>query len=104
MSTESDVRFRAEWIDAQHHDEHGDWDPDRDEYVGSTHATLEAAQKAAIAGSKKANVVEWVKVTEERFNPSLRIHRRSDAAWDTVRVWHGDWVGNWQDDRWSEGE
>jgi len=94
-----DVRFIAEWIAAQHHDERGEWDPDRDEYVGSTHATLEAAQAAAISESKKAGVVEWVKVEEQTFNAELGIPRRSEAAWDVTRAWHGDWDGNWEEDR-----
>jgi hypothetical protein len=94
------VRYEAEWIAAQHIDKDtGEWDPDRDEYVGSTHATLEAAQRAAIEGSKNAGVVEWCRVAEETFDPSLNIPRRSSAAWDTTRVWHGDWEGNWSEDR-----
>jgi hypothetical protein len=94
-----DVRYEAEWIAAQYHDEHGEWDPDRDEYVGSTHATLEAAQRAALEGSKKAGVVEWCRVTEERFDSSLGIPRISPAAWDVTRVWSGGWDGDWQEDR-----
>lgn len=90
----ADVRYIAEWIVAQHNDEHGEWEPDRDEYVGETHATLEAAKTAAIAKSKAANCVEWWRVQEERFDPELGIPRRSPAAWDTTRTWHGDWQGN----------
>ena len=55
---------------------------------------LEAAKAAAIAESKAANCVEWWRVQEERFNPELGIPRRSPAAWDTTRTWHGDWQGN----------
>ena len=92
----SDVRFTAEWIKAQHTDPvTGEWNPDRDEYVGQTFSTLKAAQSAAIRESKRANVVEWCRVSEERFNAELGIPRRSDAAWDTVAVYHGDWDGNW---------
>ena len=93
------VRYSAEWIVKQHNDEFGEWDPDRDEYVGSDHATLGAAVAAAIAESKKANCVEWWRVTEERFNPEVRIPCSNSAAWDTTRVWHGDWAGNIDEDR-----
>lgn len=92
-------RFIAEWISAQFHDESGEWEPDRDEYSCSTHQTLEQAKAAAIAGSKKANVVEWCRVSEECFNDEVGIPARNPAAWDTVRVWHGDWQGNWDEDR-----
>lgn len=99
MSKSTDTRYTAEWISAQHEDEFGEWEPDRDEYMGSTHATLEAAQRAAIDGSKQANVVEWCRVTEERFDSSLGIPRRSPAAWDATCLWHGDWNGEWSEDR-----
>lgn len=87
-------RFEAEWITAQVVDEFGDWNPDDDTYAHSTHATLEAAQAAATAGSKAAGIVEWCRVAEYHFNPELGIPARSEAAWDTVRIWHGDWDGN----------
>ena len=90
----TDTKFVAEWIAAQHHDDSGEWIPDDDEYVVSVHATYEAAEKAAIAGSKSANVVEWWAVNEEQFVPELGIPQRSSAAWDTVRRWCGDWAGN----------
>lgn len=96
---DSNVRYSAEWIVKQHNDEFGEWDPDRDEYVGSDHDTLGAAIAAAIAESKKANVVEWWRVVEERFNAEIGIPRRHPAAWDTSRVWHGDWSGNIDEDR-----
>ena len=92
----SEKRFTAKWIKAQHADpETREWDPDLDEYVGQTVSDLESAKKIAIKESKAAGVVEWVGVTEEEFNQSLGIPRRSDAAWDTVAVWYGDWGGNW---------
>jgi hypothetical protein len=94
-----DVRYSAKWIVKQHTNEFGEWDPDRDEYVGSDHTTLEAAIAAAVMGSKKADVVEWWRVTQERFNAEVGIPRRHPAAWDTARIWHGDWEGNWDEDR-----
>lgn len=50
--------FEAEWIAAQHVDEHGEWEPDRDEYHCSRHATFSTAHAAAVASSMIANVVE----------------------------------------------
>lgn len=94
-------RFEAEWISAQHHDEFGEWEPDRDEYSCSVHSTFEAAKAASIAGSKRANVVEWCRVSEVHFNSEIGIPARHQAAWDTVRVWHGDWQGNWDEECWA---
>lgn len=95
------LRFEAEWITAQHIDEFGDWNPDDDDYAYSTHPTLEAAQAAAIAGSKAAGVVDWCRVAEYHFNAELGIPARCDAAWDTVRAWTGDWEGNWDQTRYE---
>lgn len=95
----SDTRYTAEWIAAQHHDENGEWEPDRDEYVGRACKSLADAKRLAVVESKRCNVVEWCRVTVEQFNPSLGIPRRSDAAWDTVAVHYGDWDGNWQEER-----
>lgn len=97
MSTAN--RFEAEWIAAQHNDEHGEWDPDRDEYVARNCVTLEEAKRVALAQSKAANVVEWVRVTEYAFCPELKIPPHNPAAWDAVRVWHGEWSGEWSEDR-----
>lgn len=91
----SDQRFTAEWVSAQHLDEHGDWNPDDDEYRGRGCPCLATAKIVAIMESKRANVVEWCRVTVSEFNPTLGIPRQSDAAWDTVATWHGDWEGNW---------
>lgn len=99
MSVSTSPRFIAEWISAQFHDEHGEWIPDQDTYSISVHKTLEEAKAAAIAGGKKANVVEWARVSEDHFNSEIGISARSPAAWDTVRIWHGDWQGNWDEDR-----
>ena len=95
----SDTRFIAEWIVRQHIDERGEWEPDRDEREFSTHKTLAEAQEAAIAGAKKAHVVEWCAVEEETYNASLGIPRRSPAAWDSLRTWCGDYEGNWVENR-----
>lgn len=94
-SASDDVRYTAEWITKLYQDEHGDSDPDRDTYGRSSHPTLEAAQCAAVEGSKAANCVEWCRVLEKSFDPTLRIPRHSDAAWDVTRSWCGDWEGNW---------
>jgi hypothetical protein len=88
--------FDAEWIVKQHHDPvTGEWIPDDDEYVGQSFATLEQAQQAAVRESKAVGAVEWCCVRQKEFDASLGIPRRSEAAWDVVAVWHGDWDGNW---------
>lgn len=92
-------RFVAEWISAQHHDETGEWIPDDDEYSVQYCKTLEDAKRVAVEQGKKANVVEWARVTEQHFMPELRIPARNSAAWDDVGIWHGDWQGNWDEDR-----
>lgn len=96
-----DTRYIAEWIEKQHVNEFGEWESDRDEYVGKDCKTLAAAKRVAITESKRCNVVEWCRVTVEQFNPDLGIPRRSSAAWDTVAVWHGDWQGNWDEERYT---
>lgn len=93
-------RFFAEWINKQHVDEHGEWEPDRDEYMKQLCRNLDEAKLVAVAMGKKANVVEWARVAEENFNAEVGISPRHPAAWDTVRVWHGDWQGNWDEERW----
>ena len=94
-----DTRYVAEWIEKQHVDEHGEWNPDDDEYCGRDCKSLAEAQRVAIEESKRAGACEWCRVTVEEFNPSLGIPRRSSAAWDTVELWHGDWEGNWNEER-----
>ena len=93
------TRYIAEWIAAQHLDKHGEWDPDMDEYGERCAPALELAKAIAVRESQKCNVAEWCRVTVEIFNASLGIPARSDAAWDVVATWHGDWAGNWQEDR-----
>ena len=96
---DNNTRYVAEWIEAQHVDEFGEWNPDRDEYAGRNCPSLALAKAVAIRESKRCGVVEWCRVTEEVFNPDLGIPRRSDAAWDVVCTYHGDWSGNWSEDR-----
>jgi len=94
-----DRRYVAEWIERQYKDEYGEWDPDRDDYRGMDCKSLEDAQAKAIAFGRLANAAEWARVTVKDFNPDLGIPCRSSAAWDTVAVWHGDWEGNWNEER-----
>jgi hypothetical protein len=94
-----DIRYTAEWIERQHVDEYGEWNPDDDEYRGMDFDTLEKAKVAAVKYGKQAGVCEWARVTVEQFNPSLGIPRRVGAAWDVIAVWHGDWEGNWDEER-----
>jgi hypothetical protein len=96
MNTQqSKTRFVAEWIVAQHFNEIGDYEPYRDEYGESTHATLEAAQAAAIASSKAAGVAEWVAVREQRLE-THDSEGRPWRRWETVRRWYGDYE-QWDD-------
>lgn len=88
-------RFTAEWIHRQHETD-GEWDPDLDEYMSCRCASLEDAKRVAIEESKRAGCVEWVAVMEEAYNDELGLSPRSDAAWDVVGRWSGDWDGNWE--------
>jgi hypothetical protein len=81
-------RYEAEWIEKQHTNEYGDWDPDKDEYVGSYHKTFEAALQAARTGAK-ASGIPWLRVTEQHEN----FDDGPPAYWDNVRVWSGDLDG-----------
>ena len=94
-----DIRYIAEWIEKQYKDEQGEWEPDRDDYRGIDCKSLAEAQRIAVAQSKRANACEWCRVTMGEFNPSLGIPRRNSAAWDVVSTWHGDWEGNWNEER-----
>lgn len=78
------IRYEAEWVEKQHADASGEWNPDRDEYAVSHHATKEEAEKAAIAASKKAGQVEWILVAEQQFR---------GYDWVDIRRWTGDYDG-----------
>jgi hypothetical protein len=72
-------RFVADWIE--------DMDDDgTDKHSSSTHWTLEAAQAAAVAASRKAGAIEWVCVREQVWQGDKRTGR-----WETVARWTGDW-------------
>lgn len=90
----SDTRYIAAWV-KRDGSPSGEFDPDAVEYGYAAYTSLETAQREAIRLGRQYNVMEWVRVSEEAFNPDLGIPRRSEAAWDTVAVWHGDWEGNW---------
>ena len=93
----SDTRYIAAWV-KRDGSAPGEFDPDAVEYGHAVYPSLDKAQQEAIRLGRQYNVMEWVRVDEEAFNPGLGIPRRSEAAWDTVRTWHGDWDGNWNDD------
>ncbi len=69
-------RYIAEWIIDM--DDEG-----TDKDATSIHPTYDEAVKAAVSGSKKANVIEWVRVREQK--------KHRDGYWQTVARWHGDW-------------
>jgi hypothetical protein len=94
-----DIKYYAEWCRAQHVDENGEWNPDDDEYVSRLCSSVDEAKRVSVEESQRCNVVEWCRVTVVQFNPALDIPKVSPAAWDTIAVWHGDWQGNWEEDR-----
>jgi hypothetical protein len=95
----SDTRFWAEWISGEKPNDFGEFDPDGVEYSRVQCRNLDEAKRVSIARGKAMNISEWARVTEEVFLPELNIPKRSDAAWDTVCLWYGDWQGNWDEDR-----
>lgn len=97
----SDTRYWAEWVSLERHNEFGEYDPDGAEYSRIPCRSLEDAKRIAVERGKSAGVAEWARVTQEDFLPELGIPKKSDAAWDTVAVWHGDWSGNWNEERWA---
>jgi hypothetical protein len=77
------IRYEAEWIAMQFHGANGEWDPDRDQYASSIHASKESAELAAIDGSR-ASGVEWILVAEQKY---------VGYEWRDQRRWTGDWEG-----------
>jgi hypothetical protein len=87
------LRFEAEWISRQHCDANGEWNPDRDEYAFSYHASRDEAERAAIIGSKSASAeVEWISVSEQEFRRA-GMGAGMGTEWVDVRRWAGDWDG-----------
>jgi len=84
LSSAEARRFEANWIERQHVDANGEWNPDRDEYSASYHRTRETAQRAAIRGSQRAGQCEWWSVSEQQY-----VH----GQWIDVQRWTGDWSG-----------
>lgn len=89
------TRYVAEWISKQFLDATGEWDPDRDEYRTLNCETIDEAKVVAIAESKAAAIVEWVRVTEEQREPHSDLPGR--FWWCEKRTWTGDWEGNWDE-------
>lgn len=69
-------RFVADWIEDM--DEDGPGKEGR-----SVHQTYELAHAAAVAGSKKAGAIEWVRVREQEYD--------AKRGWHTVARWTGDY-------------
>jgi hypothetical protein len=84
MPQQGAIRYEAQWITKQYCDPDGEWNPDRDEFSGSYHATKEAAERAAIRASKKAGQCEWILVAEQEYR---------GYEWVDRRRWTGDWNG-----------
>jgi hypothetical protein len=77
-------RFRADWVASwRQQDADVGLDPT---YDSATFPTREAAEAAAIANGKKAGVIEWIGVREQRYDITTR-------DWETVERWTGDWSG-----------
>jgi hypothetical protein len=70
-------RFIADWIIDMD-------DMGTDKSASSVHDNLEEATRHAVAASKKAGVIEWVRVREQEWN-------KHTHHWDTVKRWVGDW-------------
>jgi len=92
------TRYIAAWAKADNSPP-GEFDPDSVVYGYAAYHSRGLAQTEAVRLGRKYNVTEWVRVTEEIFNPELGISKTHEAAWDVSRVWHGDWNGNWVEDR-----
>jgi len=71
----SEVRYAAEWIEDMD-------DVETDNNAISYHPTYEEAERAAFAGGRRCNVIQWCRVREQR---------RIDGRWQTVKKWTGDW-------------
>jgi hypothetical protein len=97
MEAIMNTRYIAEWVKADNSPP-GEFDPDSQVYGRAAYDSRGLAQREAIRLARTYNVTEWVRVAEETFNAELGIPKHSDAAWDVVRVWHGDWDGNWVED------
>lgn len=72
-------RYLADWIVDM--DDMGETTADR-----SSHTTLEAAQAAALAGSKRTEACEWARVREQVWVGDKRL-----GHWETVATWTGDY-------------
>ena len=94
----SDTRYIAAWV-KRDGSAPGEFNPDDLVYGYATCTSLEVAQQKAITMGKRCNITTWARVTEETFNPDVGIPRAHEAAWDDTRVWHGDWEGNWEEER-----
>jgi len=78
------IRFEAGWIEKQHRDSDGEWNPDMDEFAASYHDSRVNAELSAIKSSKAAGQCEWIQVTEQAF---------VKGEWADRRIWVGDWDG-----------
>lgn len=76
-------RFVAEWVTKQHVDSEGEWNPDLDEFVYTHWHSKEAAEAAAIKGSKLSGI-EWIHVIEQEYR---------NRQWRDIHSWSGDWSG-----------
>jgi hypothetical protein len=71
------TRFIADWI--------VDMDEDESQvFSRSIHPTFDEAHAAALAGSKKADAIEWIAVREQQQDAWT-------LQWTTVTRWYGDW-------------
>ena len=71
--------FRADWIEDM--DDNG-----TDHQASSVHPTFEAARAAAIASSKKAGAIEWIRIREQVWQGD-----KHAGHWETVARWTGDY-------------
>lgn len=71
----SPTRYKAVWVSSHEDEEHC--------YSDSMHQTFKQAEAAAIRNGRKAGVIEWAQVCEQRRHP--------DGYWQEVARWTGDW-------------
>lgn len=78
------IRYEAEWIEKQHANASGEWEPDKDDFCSSLHVTKREAEDAAIISGQRADACEWISVTEQHL---------IDREWRDIKRWTGDWNG-----------
>lgn len=80
------TRYIADWII--------DMDDDGTAEDRAVLSSFEAAKAHAIREGKRAGAIEWWAVREQEF---IGCNDGGPPYWQTVRRWHGDWDGNYDE-------